>query len=303
MNKIKIIIGSRSSKLALIYAKEVIRELNKISDNIFEIKKIKTLGDQKSNERLSEIGGKGLFSKTIEEELINNKIDIAVHALKDMPTIKTKGLVLNCFLKRNSSNEVLISKNGVRLKDLKPKSVIGTSSFRREYQLKKIRSDLNYKLIRGNIETRIKKLNDGEYDGIILAKAGIVSLGLEDMISEEFDSEKIIPCAGQGTIVVQCRDNDNEIIKILEKINHKETRIRVLSERKVLEVLDGDCNSAVGVFAKIDNFNLEIFAELFSKDGKQIYFIKRSDKINSSLKLASQIGEELISKSNGNYKN
>ena len=206
MKSKKIIIGSRGSKLALIYAekaKEKILEASK-EFNIasIEIKKIKTEGDLNQKDRLSEIGGKGLFSKKIEIELLENKIDIAVHALKDMPSDETEGLITNCFLERNDPREVLISKDKIKFKDLNENSIIGTSSFRREFQLKNKRSDLNYKLIRGNVDTRIYKLNQNLYDAVILSYAGIYSLNLDEHISEFFSIDEIIPSAGQGVIAV-----------------------------------------------------------------------------------------------------
>ena len=162
MKRDKIIIGSRGSNLALIYAEKVKSELGKEFSNKIEIKKILTSGDENQKDRLSNLGGKGLFSKKIENELINNEIDIAVHALKDMPSIETEGLTTNFFLKRNSPNEILISKSNMKFEDLKSNSIIGTSSYRREFQLKQKRADLDYKLIRGNVDTRIKKLENGD---------------------------------------------------------------------------------------------------------------------------------------------
>ena len=166
MKRENIIIGARGSKLAIIYAEKVKNELSKVFSGNIDIKKIITSGDQNQKDRLSSLGGKGLFSTNIENELKQSKIDLAVHALKDMPSVETIGLKTNCFLKRNSPNEILISKNKKFL-DLEKGSVVGTSSFRREYQLRNIRSDLNYKLIRGNVDTRIKKLENNEYDAII----------------------------------------------------------------------------------------------------------------------------------------
>jgi len=200
MNK-KIIIGSRGSKLALIYAqnaKNKIIQNTKINSDDIVIKEITTKGDQVQDQRLSEVGGKGLFSKNIEKELQDKKIDIAVHALKDMPAIETDGLRTDTFLKRNDPREILITKDKKKLKDLKAGAVIGTSSYRREFQIKKIRSDLNCKLIRGNVDTRIKKLNDGLYDGILLSYAGIKSLSLEDKITEVFSTQKIVPSVGRS---------------------------------------------------------------------------------------------------------
>ena len=271
MKRDKYIIGTRGSKLALIYTEKVVNSLKKISETQIETKKIVTTGDENQKDRLSNIGGKGLFSKKIETELINQNIDLAVHALKDMPSIETKGLVTNFFLKRNSPNEIFISKNNIEFKNLKPNSIIGTSSYRREYQLKSIRSDLNYKLIRGNVDTRIEKLENGDYDGILLSKAGIEALGFKNKITHEFNTKELIPCAGQGIIAIQCRDNDKEIINLLEKINDEQSRVIANAERNVLKILEGDCDTAIGVYAKIEQDFVNIKAELFSIDGKKRY--------------------------------
>ena len=172
----RIIIGSRGSKLALLYAqkaKDKIIQNTSLSEEDIHIKSITTKGDEVQDQRLSEVGGKGLFSTSIEKELQDKKIDIAVHALKDMPALETEGLLTDTFLQRNDPREILISTNKKKLKDLKLNAIIGTSSFRREYQIKNIRTDLDCKLIRGNDDTRIKKLNDGLYDAIILSYAGI----------------------------------------------------------------------------------------------------------------------------------
>ena len=301
MKRDNITIGSRGSKLALIYAEKVKNELSKVFSEKIEIKKIITTGDENQKDRLSSLGGKGLFSSNIEKELKEGKIDLAVHALKDMPSFETNGLKTNCFLKRNSPNEILISKNK-KFIDLEKGSIVGTSSFRREYQLKNIRSDLNYKLIRGNVDTRIRKLEDNEYDAIILSKAGIESLNLQEKITEEFAVEKLIPCAGQGIIAIQCNENDVDISNLLEEINDNDTRIVANTEREVLKILEGDCDTAIGVFAKLDNENIELSTELFSVDGEERYFIKETVLKENHLSLAKKIGDDLRNKSKGSYK-
>ena len=302
MKRDKFIIGTRGSKLALIYTEKVINALKNVSPTQVETKKIVTSGDENQKDRLSNIGGKGLFSKKIETELINQSIDIAVHALKDMPSIETDGLLTNFYLKRNSPNEIFISNNNIKFHDLKPNSTIGTSSYRREYQLKSIRSDLNYKLIRGNVDTRIKKLEYGEYDAILLSKAGIEALGLSNKITHEFNTKELIPCAGQGIIAIQCRKNDQEIINVLEKINDEQSRIIANAERKILKILEGDCDTAIGVYAKIDQDFVNIKAELFSVDGKQRFFIDESEDKKMIQDLSAKIGEKLKSESKGSYK-
>ena len=301
MKRDNIIIGSRGSKLAIIYAEKVKSEISKFYSGKIEIRKIITTGDQNQNKRLSSMGGKGMFSTDIEKELLENKIDIAVHALKDMPSADTIGLTTNCFLKRNSPNEILISKN-LKFNELKQGSVIGTSSFRREYQLKNVRADLVYKLIRGNVDTRIKKFENNEYDAIILSKAGIDSLNLQNKITDEFDVSKLVPCAGQGIIAIQCNENNRDILRLIEKINDKQTRIIANTEREVLKILEGDCDTAIGVFATIKNNKIELTAELFSVDGKSRFFIKEDDDIENHMILAKKIAGDLKIKSKGSYK-
>jgi hydroxymethylbilane synthase len=304
MNK-KIVIGSRGSKLALIYAqtaKNKIVQNTDLNDEDIIIKEITTKGDQVQDQRLSEVGGKGLFSTNIENELKEKKIDIAVHALKDMPAIETDGLRTNTFLERNDPREILIAKDKKKLKDLKAQAIIGTSSYRREFQIKKIRSDLNCKLIRGNVDTRIKKLNDGLYDAIILSYAGIKSLSIEDKITEIFSTQDIIPSAGQGIISLQCRNDDKDIISILDSINDEKTYLRAHAERNVLKVLEGDCETAVGAHSIIEGDKIFLEAELFSLDGKQRFYEKKSSKIENAKSLGEEVGKILKVKSNNSYK-
>ena len=306
MKNKKIIIGSRGSKLALIYAKKAQEQILKFADELgieeVTIKEIVTTGDKIQDKRLSEIGGKGLFSKTIEVELLDKKIDIAVHALKDMPSKETEGLLTNCFLERNDPREILISKDSKNLKNLAPNSIVGTSSFRREFQIKKIRNDLVCKLIRGNVDTRIKKLNEGLYDAIILSYAGINSLGLEQNISQTFSTSEIIPCAGQGVIALQCRNKDEELIKLLKRVNHQSTHNCIKAERNVLKVLEGDCETAVGVFASIDSDKINLEAELFSLDGSERFHLKSFENIDKAGELGIDMGKTLKKISNNSYK-
>jgi len=304
MNK-RITIGSRGSKLALLYAqkaKDKIIENTNLCDEDVIIKSITTKGDQVQDTRLSEIGGKGLFSSNIEKELQNNNIDIAVHALKDMPAIETKGIRTNTFLERNDPREILLTADKKKLKELNLNSIIGTSSYRREFQIKKIRPDINCKLIRGNVDTRIKKLKEGIYDGIILSYTGIKFLNFEKEISEIYSVEEIIPSIGQGVIALQCRDADEEIISILKKINHDETYKRAHAERNILKVLEGDCETAIGAHCIIDGDKITLEAELFSLDGSQRFYEKKTSQINEFNKLGIEVGEILKTKSNNSYK-
>ena len=304
MNR-KIIIGSRGSKLAMLYAekaKDKIIKTTDFSDVDVVIKKITTKGDEFQDVRLSEVGGKGLFSSNIEKELQDKNIDVAVHALKDMPALETKGLKTDSFLERNDPREILITMNKKKLSELKKNSIIGTSSFRREYQIKKIRSDLECKLIRGNVDTRIKKLKDGIYDAIILSYAGIKFLDFDSEISEIFSTEKIIPSAGQGIIALQRREGDEEIISVLKKINHNETFMRAHVERNILKVLEGDCETAVGAHSVIAGDKITVEAELFSLDGSKRYYEKKTGKVEDFSHIGKEVGQILKTKSNNSYK-
>jgi len=303
--KKKITIGSRGSKLATLYAQKVKDQIIKSAsfreDEIF-IKSISTKGDQIKDIRLSEVGGKGLFSSTIEKELKEKKIDIAVHALKDMPAIETKGLRTDSFLERTDPREILITNDKKNIKELKQNAIVGTSSYRREFQIKKIRSDVSCKLIRGNVDTRIKKLKEGIYDAIILSYTGIKHLNLDNEISEVFSTDQIIPSAGQGIIALQCRDDDSEIISVLEKINHKDTYKKAHIERNILKVLEGDCETAIGAHSIIEGNKITVEAELFSLDGSQIFYEKKSGNVDMFKEIGTEVGNALKIKSNNSYK-
>ena len=303
--KKKIVIGSRGSKLALLYAqkaKDAIIQNTNLGDEDIIIKSITTKGDQVKDVRVSEFGGKGLFSSNIEKELKDQSIDIAVHALKDLPANETDGLLTDTFLKRNDPKEILISRNKKKLMELDIKSVVGTSSFRREFQIKKMRPDVNCKIIRGNVDTRIKKLKEGQYDAIILSLAGIKYLKFENEVTEIFTTEEIIPSAGQGIIALQCRENDKETISLLKKVNHDETYKRAHAERNILKILEGDCETAIGVHSIIDGDNIALEAELFSLDGSKRFYEKKIVKTEKFREIGIEIGQILKTKSNNSYK-
>ena len=303
MTENKIIIGSRGSKLALLYAekaKKII--LDKHADLNIDVKIIKTSGDIHHSESLSEIGGKGLFSKQIEEELLNKKIDIAVHALKDLPSEETAGLETKIFLKRNDPRDVFISVDYKSIYDLKAHSVIGTSSFRRAAQLGILRKDLNIKLIRGNVDTRIQKLEEKKFDAIVLSYAGIKILGFENKISKVFSVEEMLPCVGQGVIALQTRKNDEKILNLIFRVNDHNTFNCVLAEREMLKTIEGDCDTAVGGLATINSNLITLKSELFSTDGKKKFSAKTSGRIEEAKKIGIKVGQELITKAGNTYK-
>ena len=299
----KIIIGSRGSKLSLVYANKVKNLISSFDPSIekkITIETIKTSGDLFKDKKISEIGGKNLFCKEIEDKLIKKEIDIAVHSLKDMDSIETKGLVIQAYLKRNDSRESFVSKKFKNLSELN-NAKIGSGSRRRELQLKLLNKNIKVENIRGNIDTRIKKVETGEYDGVILALAGLKMLKLEKFAKEIFSVKDFIPTAGQGIIAVQCREEDEDAKKILKKINHNETETCALAERSFLKTLGGDCDTAVGCAAILNKDNIELNAQLFSDDGKKVFNVVKLGKSNQPQLLGKLAGEEILKKSKNSF--
>ena len=299
----RIIIGSRGSKLSIAYTKKaknlIVNSDQKLKSKIL-YKKIKTTGDRLNEKKISEIGGKNLFCKEIEEKLIRKEIDIAVHSLKDMDSIETKGLVIHAYIERNDPRETFVSKKFEKLSEIN-KGNIGSSSRRRELQLKLINKNITVKNIRGNVDTRIKKVETGEFDGAILALAGLKTLNLEKYVKEIFSVKDFIPTAGQGIIAVQCRENDEYMKKILKKINHIETEVCALAERSFLKTLGGDCDTAVGCSAILKKNNIELNAQLFSDDGQKVFDVMKLGKFNEPEILGRLAGEEILKKSGNSF--
>ena len=215
----KFIIGSRGSKLSLAYSghvKDLLLKFNsQFDDNSIEIKIIKTSGDIFQHKRISDIGGKGVFCKQIEDELLDSKIDLAVHSLKDLPTKMTDGLCVNAVVKRNDPRDAFLSYSSKSFNELKAQSKIGTSSFRRQAQLSLLRNDIKIVVMRGNIDTRIKKLINQEFDAIVLSLAGLQMLNLENKVKEVFTIDQMLPAIGQGAIALQCKKDDQKTVNIL----------------------------------------------------------------------------------------
>jgi hydroxymethylbilane synthase len=255
----KIIIGTRGSKLALWQANWVREKLSSMYPNLqFEIEKIKTTGDKILDAPLAKIGGKGLFVKEIEEALLARKIDLAIHSMKDVPAETPQGLQIQAICEREDPRDVLISKEGLLLNKLPDGSIIGTSSLRRTVQLKASRKDIAIKPLRGNVDTRLKKLKEGEFDGIILAFAGVKRMGYDDMVTEAFPTETIIPAVGQGAIGIETRVDDEFINELIKPLNHTNTAICVLAERAFLSVMGGGCQVPLACHAKIENNSLHL---------------------------------------------
>jgi len=292
----KITIGARSSKLSLAYVAKVkdllIQKNKELIKNNIEFKAIKTSGDRNQNDKIAEIGGKNLFCKEIEESLLANEIDIAVHSLKDMESIENNKLLIGAYVKRNDTRDVIISKKIKSVTDLKDGVKIGSSSRRRELQLKKINNKIKIINIRGNIDTRINKINENNLDGVILAAAGVKTLNLNDEIGFAFDIEEILPAVGQGIIAVQCRKGD-KIEKFLKKINDVETSLCAKAERNMLQTIGGDCDTAIGGLAKIENHNLKLKAQLFSDSGQESFEYELTGREVDASFIGKSVGEKL----------
>jgi len=301
----KITIGARGSKLSLAYAAKVKRLIIDSEPNLFdndiEILSIKTSGDIFHDKKLSEIGGKNLFCKEIEESLITKRIDIAVHSLKDMATEEIPSLNIAAYIERNDPRDVFVSSKYSNLKELKD-GIIGSSSRRRDLQLKLINKNVLVKNIRGNIDTRIQKLKDGLYDGIVLALAGIKTLKLEENIKHIFSVEEMLPAVGQGIIAVQCRKNTANIIEILKKINSEEAKQCAIAERSLLKTIGGDCDTAVGGLATIQNNELTLTAQLFSDSGNEDFIYKTKGKKLDGIAIGMLVGKELLKKAGNSFK-
>ena len=293
----KITIGARGSKLSLAYVAKVkellIKNNSELKEENIDFKAIKTTGDLYSGKKISDIGGKNLFCKEIEECLIKKKIDLAVHSLTDMESVENQKLIIGAYIRRNDFRDVLISERIKSIDDLKAEVKIGSSSRRRELQLKKINNKISIMNIRGNVDTRINKMNKSNLDGIILAAAGVKSLKLENKISFTFESEHILPAVGQGIIAVQCRKED-KIKFLLKKINDTETNFCAIAERKMLQTIGGDCDTAVGGLAEIKNNNLRLKAQLFSDNGDECFEHELTGKDHNASLIGKSVGEKLL---------
>ena len=299
----KIIIGARGSKLSLAYVSKVKNLILKNSQDVdIQVKTIKTSGDIHKDVKLSEIGGKNLFCKEIEENLLKKNIDIAVHSLKDMESEEHVSLMIGAFIKRNDPRDVLIGNKIKKLSELNNELKIGSSSKRRELQLKKINKNISVVNIRGNIDTRIKKIEEKKLDAIILAAAGVKSLNLENKISLTFETNDMLPAVGQGIIAVQCKKDDKLVIDIIKKINDEETNLCAKAERKMLKTIGGDCETAVGGLAEINNNNLKLKAQLFSDSGNESFSFELTGRDVDADSIGKTVGEKLLNLAGEKFK-
>lgn len=270
----KLIVGSRRSKLALTQSQQFIDKLKFIDPSLdIEIKEIVTKGDKIVDKQLSKVGGKGLFVKEIQNELFNKEIDMAIHSLKDVPSMIPDGLTLGCIPDREIPFDAYIAKNHIPLQELSEGSIVGTSSLRRGAQILSKYPHLKIKWIRGNIDTRLKKLETEDYDAIILAAAGLKRMGWSDnIVTTYLDRDILLPAIGQGALGIECRSDDKELLDLLSKVHNHDVAQCVTAERTFLSEMDGNCQVPIGGYATIAQDNqIEFTGLIMSPDGKERY--------------------------------
>jgi hydroxymethylbilane synthase len=296
LKKHKLIIGSRGSDLALWQSHFIKREIDKKHKNVsVEIELVKTKGDKMLDVALSKIGDKGLFTKELEIHLLHKKIDIAVHSLKDLQTEIPDGLKLAAVTKRHDVEDVLIArKKRMTIWDLPEGGTVATGSLRRRSQLKHLRPDLNIVELRGNVPTRIQKFLDSDWDGIILARAGVERLKLKKHISSYIPIETMLPAVGQGALGIEINEENKFAEEILAAINHTETEQSVLAERALLKELEGGCQVPIGAYAEVKSNGLFLDALVGSIDGSVTYRQKLRGSKNEPVKLGKKLARNLL---------
>jgi hydroxymethylbilane synthase len=290
-------LGTRASALALWQAEWVKSELEKKYPGVtVTLTKIKTTGDKILDVPLAKVGGKGLFVKEIEEAMLANEIDIAVHSMKDVPTFFPDGLHLSCITKREDARDALLSRNHVKFKDLPKGANIGTSSLRRQAQLMSVRPDFVIHQLRGNVDTRLRKLKEGQYDAIILAAAGVNRLGLAENVTEYMDTELSLPAIGQGALGIECRVDDRELNDMIAFFNHADTRVAVTGERALLRKLEGGCQVPIACYGQIKDGTVHLTGLVASVDGKRIIKESLSGAPDKADALGVALAEKLLSR-------
>ena len=291
----KIVIGSRGSQLALWQANWVKSELERLHSNAdIDIRIIATSGDKIQDVPLSKIGGKGLFVKEIEEALLANEIDIAVHSMKDVPMELPAELGISVITKRENPLDALISKNGEKLADLPQGATIGTSSLRRSSQLLKYRDDFKIHPLRGNVDTRLRKVEEGKYDAILLASAGLNRLGWANRITEEISHDILLPAMGQGALGIETRIDDTKIYDFISTLNHEQTHYAVSAERSLVGRLDGGCQVPIGAYARVEKGLITLKGLVASLDGEVIYRSENVGPVDDAFNIGQELGAQLL---------
>jgi len=295
MKSHKLVIGSRGSQLALWQANWVKSELERLHSNVdINIRVITTSGDNIQDVPLAKIGGKGLFVKEIEEALLANEIDLAVHSMKDVPMELPTELGISVITKRENPLDALISKNGEKLADLPQGATIGTSSLRRSSQLLKYRDDFKIHPLRGNVDTRLRKVEEGKYDAILLASAGLNRLGWANRITEEISHDILLPAMGQGALGIETRLDDMMIYDFISTLNHEETNYAVTAERSLVGRLDGGCQVPIGAYARVEKGLITLKGLVASLDGEVIYKLENDGPVDDAINIGQELGAQLL---------
>lgn len=289
-------VGTRGSRLAIAQTEIALAALRRANPGVrFEVVTISTKGDV-DKRPLFTMDEKGIFEKEVNEAVKNGAVDFAVHSLKDIPSDLSDELVVACIPKRASPNDVLVNEKGQKLKELAPGSKIGTSSLRRAVQLTKQRPDLNVRPIRGNVETRVKKVISGEYDAVVLAEAGLTRIGMKDVIVERFGVRDFVPAPGQGAIAIVCRRNDKKMANMLKAIEDPRSRAEVLAERALIKKVEGGCRFPLGAVAVTSDSKITLYASVFSADGSKNIKVKQVGKASEPEKLGNKVADMLVKK-------
>jgi hydroxymethylbilane synthase len=294
-------IGSRGSRLALWQAHFIRHEIARLQQEsgtkdvvTAEISIIKTSGDKFQQGGVGEIGLKGVFIKELEDALLSEDVDLAVHSMKDVPTEIPVGLVFPAICRRVDVRDCMVARNAMKFADLPRGARVGTSSLRRQAQLRRIRPDLDVLELRGNVDTRLRKLEEGQYDAIVLAKAGLDRLGLSDKITDVFDAKDVLPAVGQGALGVECRGTDAHIVALLAKLDHSETRAGVTAERALLAKLEGGCQVPLGAWGRIVEGQLQLDAIVLAADGSKHVLDSASGAPENAEALGIELAEKLL---------
>jgi hydroxymethylbilane synthase len=287
-------VGTRGSRLAIAQTEIALIALRQIHPNVqFEVISISTRGDVDKRPLFS-LDDKGIFEKEVNEAVKQGEVDFAVHSLKDIPSDLSDDLSVACVPKRARPNDVLVTNNGQKLKDLVPGSVVGTSSLRRAVQLTKTRPDLNIRPIRGNVETRVKKVISGEYDAAVLAEAGLSRLGMKDVIIQRFGIRDFVPAPGQGAIAIVCRRDQTVLSGMLRQIEDRRSRIAVSAERALTRKIEGGCRFPLGAVAITNGDQITLYTSVFSADGKQSIHLKKVGRASKPEELGHFVANKLV---------
>ncbi len=291
----KIVVGTRASRLSLVQTESVVQELKKIFPNLeVETKTIKTVGDRLTKKPLYLFREKGIFERAVDEAVVRKEVDFAVHSMKDVPTIPPPKTAIVAVPKRGSPSDILVSLENMRLKDMPSQSLVGTSSPRREAQLRHVRPDLEVKPIRGNVDTRVRKLRRGEYDAIILAEIGLQRLKMQEFTSERLSLEEFTPAPGQGALAVVAREDDEKIIEVLKHVNHQPSMAEALAERAFIRKIGGGCKVPIGAIARARGGYLSLHVSAFSPDGKTKLKVPQTGRVELPEELGVKAAQEML---------